>query len=133
MVLRNTLSRFFHDFEMFIVPFFENLSKCTACDIGLRCDQQGLKEPETCPVGYHCKNTMEITVCPAGSYQNQTNSDFCKQCELGHWCPYSGMTKPSPCPIGTYQDEKGQFWCKGCPRRNKCLEGMNQNEFSSFK
>ena len=101
-------------------------SKCTSCDIGLRCDQEGLIEPETCPIGYHCKNTMEVTICQSGSYQNQTNSDFCKQCELGHWCPYSGMSTPIPCPVGTYQNEKGQSSCKTCPRWNKCLEGTNR-------
>ena len=99
--------------------------QCTYCKSGERCDKQGLKLPETCPVGHHCENPAELFQCQRGTYQNDLNSTSCKQCELGNYCPKHGMDTTIPCHIGTYQNQIGQTTCMKCPAQTNCIEGMN--------
>ncbi|XP_060568832.1 uncharacterized protein LOC132727392 [Ruditapes philippinarum] len=72
--------------------------------------------------------------CPLGSYQDLSGASSCKQCTTGLTTELNGEFSSSSCktscpigqyfdnnrnncqlcPIGYYQDEVGQFRCKGC-------------------
>ena len=104
--------------------WFSRPIQCTSCEPGKRCDKQGLKMPETCPVGHHCNNTALMIHCQPGTYQNDQNMTSCKLCELGHFCPNHGMDTTVACHIGTYQNQTGQTQCINCPEKTICSKGM---------
>ena len=81
--------------------------------------------PETCPVGHHCNDPAEVSVCQPGTYQNSENQKTCKLCESGHYCPDLEMSQMFRCQIGTYQNNKGQINCIRCPEKTNCIQGMN--------
>ena len=95
-----------------------NIGRTTKCDI--------------CPAGHRCYSVYNAPVkCPKGTYQDEVGQRYCKGCNLGEYsletgrttkcdiCPaghrcYSVYNAPVKCPKGTYQDQKGQRYCKGC-------------------
>lgn len=57
-----------------------------------------------CPAGHYCPSGTDYPIgCPAGSYQDLTNQDYCKACPLGHYC-YANTSDYAPniCPGGYY-------------------------------
>ena len=99
--------------------------QCKSCHPGDRCDEPGLKLPETCPVGHHCNDPAELFQCQPGTYQNEPNATVCKPCELGQYCPDNGMDTTIPCHIGFHQNTTEQTECVRCPEKTNCTQGMN--------
>ena len=86
----------------------KNISDCQACTEGWYCETQGLSSPtDQCDRGYYC---------PPGQHSKRP-AKF--KCTPGHHCP-NGSTGERPCLSGTYQDEYGQWECKGCPAGFYC-------------
>lgn len=57
-----------------------------------------------CPTGHYCPLGTDYPIgCPAGSYQDLTNQNYCKECPLGHYC-YANTSDYTPniCPGGYY-------------------------------
>lgn len=140
------------------------LSQCLTCSAGTYCPESGRStDGLDCSAGYYCiagsiqskpasgkcstghkcpAGSATETVCPAGTYQDQTEQASCitcpsgffcpsgstgyssNVCTAGHYCPsgtYSGTQYP--CPIGTYNPQTGMKSntdCKSCSPGNYC-------------
>ena len=107
-------------------------SQCQDCLLGEYCGSKGLTKPSgPCDAGYVCKrgasvsnptdgvtgyicpagsycpeNSYQGTLCPRGTFSNQTGlreQQQCEQCTPGQYCVTQGLTKPTgPCSAGYY-------------------------------
>jgi hypothetical protein len=66
-----------------------------------------MKQP--CTAGSYCplgsSSTINITLCPPGSYNPNTggeSADACKHCPAGKYCLEGATTPSGDCPIGSY-------------------------------
>eukprot|EP01135_Chromosphaera_perkinsii_P005913 Nk52_evm8s371 gene=Nk52_evmTU8s371 len=116
------------------------------CPYGSYCPE-GTDSPRICPLGYRFRNdTVDVStvggaceICPAGTYGNRPDRDFCAECEPGYVC-LAGATNGTPvnetsergyvcpagsycpagsafqkkCPVGTYGPNTGQVDTSGC-------------------
>lgn len=78
---------------------------------------------EDCTAGYYQKKNSSKTycigqpagsICPKGTYQNETGKTSCKLCPAGQYQDKLGETSCKPCPVGTYQDQTGKSSCLPC-------------------
>ena len=108
---------------------------CKRCNLGEYSLEAGrTTKCDICPAGHRCYSVDDAPVkCPKGTYQDQIGQRYCKGCNIfrgeysldigrttkcdicpaGHRC-YSVISVPVKCPKGTYQDQKGQIYCKRC-------------------
>jgi len=85
-----------------------NSSACISCTPGMYCSGTGLPAPSgNCSRGYYCP----------GGQDNPTPVGL--ECTQGHYC-LEGKSSPDRCPAGSYQDDVGQWMCKGCPAGYYC-------------
>ena len=82
-----------------------------------------------CPQGYYCPyGTTTPTPCPAGTYNNITNtvdSSTCLTCPQGNYCPLASIL-PTKCAAGSYMINLNaiqQSDCTVCPTGNYCPLG----------
>ncbi|KAJ3427985.1 hypothetical protein M0812_25616 [Anaeramoeba flamelloides] len=71
-----------------------------------------------CEEGYYQGFESICTLCPEGTYQDETNQTSCKECPIGTSNPLNGSKTIDVClvcDIGTYNDEVAQKECKRCP------------------
>lgn len=84
---------------------------CLNCTAGYYCPLRGATE-----VSFQC---LQGYYCPSGSKHNST-----ALCPRGASCP-TGSGLPENCIAGEYQDEEGQFRCKGCLAGHYCDPSTN--------
>ncbi|KAH3841624.1 hypothetical protein DPMN_115097 [Dreissena polymorpha] len=79
-------------------------STCKICDAGYYCDgilHNGVDTPESCQRGHYCPagtRTAAEFPCPAGTYNNNTNSmalSACVDCDPGKYCGSIGLALPT--------------------------------------
>ena len=99
-------------------------SKCAlgVCPAGTYCRAPTMEKMEfscaPCPAGFMCVSQDAGAVkCPAGSYQDQMNMTYCKQCARGTASAREARIQPcDPCAPGWYQPETGQSICLTCSK-----------------
>ena len=71
----------------------------TACPKGAHCVSSVVLP---CPRGTACQGmpNYNVTLCPVGTYQDQTGAATCKACLEGSFCPVVGLVRPLPCAAG---------------------------------
>lgn len=116
------------------------ISECTPCTQGFYCQQPGLTTPTgpcaegfycpagqnsstpfACEPGHYCREgSFNMTICPSGTYQDESGQGSCKECVAGYYCnindgPLTNYTQ-YPCP-GGYFCPNGTKWSTqyGCP------------------
>ncbi|XP_064629316.1 zonadhesin-like [Lineus longissimus] len=133
------------------------------CTPGYHCEADYLKEPSgQCEEGYYCTGSRKFpcpagaycpeasyhpTLCPAGTYNNETskgNVSDCLPCEPGSYCSGLGNVQPTGlcqeghyCPSGqaspmpnVFACEHGYFCPKGSAAPKRCPAGTYQDETS---
>ena len=144
----------------------QNSSGCQPCDPGLYCNDVtasasasancssgficigGASVPTPldnvtgypCPAGSFCLSGHVLpTLCPVGTFANQTGLGACFNCPSRHVCPNHGTVYPlpcpkgrfcpvegnntigEPCPIGTFSNRSGLQYASEC---NPCTAGQ---------
>lgn len=86
---------------------------CLPCTGGMYCAGSGNSIPDgSCSPGFYCP----------GGQDTPTPYDY--NCTMGHYCP-EGSDSPLRCASGSYQDDIGQWDCKGCPAGFYCDNTMS--------
>ncbi|OMJ83968.1 hypothetical protein SteCoe_13301 [Stentor coeruleus] len=115
------------------IEFAEFIDNCAECP---------------CPIGYSCpfQGMVKPNECETGTYQNETGSVSCKNCEPGYYCDVkkltemtesmlcpvknycpSGSKQPSSCEPSTYNNKTGQANCTECDIGKFCpIIGMDE-------
>lgn len=87
------------------------------CLPGTYTHYEGFASCLQCPSGYECVNdgTFIPEICDSGEYRSQADSVTCRQCPLGTWNPFKGMT--------------ARVYCIPCNPGTVCgVEGMSNNK-----
>ncbi|XP_071958404.1 uncharacterized protein [Antedon mediterranea] len=85
----------------------DNAGKCTSCDAGWYCDEEGLTEPKAkCQAGFYCTLRAEEPAPTDG-----VTGDICPQ---GKYCEEGSITGED-CPIGRYGNQTGLRTATDCP------------------
>ena len=105
------------------------------CDPGFYCDSAAdVSTFIGCPIGSYCPNaSANYTLCPEGTFSNQTNMgsvDECTTCPGGFYCETQGLTSPTDecgegyyCPPGSIEREPAATFC---PIGHYCPTGQAQ-------
>jgi len=118
--------------------------ECVSCPAGFLCNSTGISDyaAYVCPLGSYCfERTVNATLCPYGTYNNQTSGktiNDCKPCPGGYYCPVQGQGNateyscydgqlcetgtaiPSVCPGGYFCNNNTYFQKEVCPVNFYC-------------
>ncbi|GMH73236.1 hypothetical protein TL16_g06129 [Triparma laevis f. inornata] len=86
----------------YICPTNGTVFPTILCPAGFVCPSGTAMATIQCTPGHYCPLGSGVELpCPAGTYQNLHEKDFCASCPAEHYCPESTST-PIPCPAGSY-------------------------------
>ena len=77
----------------------EGNTAAAMCLPGLYTHYEGFQTCLACPAGYECAadGTYKPTVCRSGTVRSLRDSITCKNCPMGTWSPFQGVTDESLC------------------------------------
>ncbi|CBY39199.1 unnamed protein product, partial [Oikopleura dioica] len=104
---------------------------------GWMADTDGTAFPEQCPLGRFCARQSRSELCPAGTYNDESNnmgrSTDCKPCPAGKYCDNADdMEFQEPCPPGFFlakikSSDKSE--CTSCPPGYFCPDPAMDYQF----
>ncbi|KAI4904543.1 hypothetical protein NFI96_029611 [Prochilodus magdalenae] len=86
----------------------KSVEDCMPCPGGLFQDQRGQRDCKSCPPGFHCPSSSQLS--------NEGSAPLI--CPEGYYCPNETVGRPVPCPKGTYSNNQGLTSadeCLACP------------------
>ena len=116
----------------------DNSNGITDCPTGYYCPGNLISVPtgtdNQCTAGHYCPGGTAVEIlCEPGYYQSGVGATECTECDVGSYCPDSGMDaptdctsaftdwycpagsiQPAKCPIGTFAEDDTQS-CTTCP------------------